>query len=166
MSETWKKTLKKELRGLENMVILGTGNALKADDAAGLLVASLIEHRLSRHQKSKIKVLRAYELIDTYLKKIKRARPSHLLVVDALDFKRKPGNILVTRIDPHKKRKKKLVSEFYQFLGKLSSESSCSLLFIGIQPESLDFGHPITPPVKEACRKLAEFLKSLVPKKP
>jgi Ni,Fe-hydrogenase maturation factor len=91
MKISWQFFLKEELSGLERLVVLGTGNALKADDAAGLLVANLLDHQLNRRQKSRIKVLRAYEIIDTYLKRIKRLKPSHLIIVDAIDLNKRPG---------------------------------------------------------------------------
>ncbi|MGB9893273.1 MAG: hydrogenase maturation protease [Candidatus Saccharicenans sp.] len=165
MKKTWPEILNWELRGLEKLIVLGTGNALKADDAAGLLVASILDHHLSRYQKSKIKVFRAYEIIDQYLKKIKRLKPTHLIIVDALDFKSQPGSIMVTRIDLNQKRRKKIGGEFYDFLAQLRAESACKLMFIGIQPQSLDFGHPVTPAIKEACRQVANFLNQLLPRK-
>lgn len=164
MEEKWKIFLQKALKRPEKIVILGTGNALKADDAAGLLVASLLDNNLSRFQKSKIKILRAYEIIDIYLRKINRIKPSHLIIIDAIDLRKKPGTIVATRIDPKSKGKKKIAGEFYSFLDKLSAETSCKIFLIGIQPETLDFGHPITPAIKEACRQLADFFSQLFPR--
>jgi len=165
MPEKWELFLKTELRRLDKLAVLGTGNALKADDAAGLLVANLLDNHLTRYQKSKIKVLRAYEIIGPYLKKIKRIRPSHLIIVDAIDLGRKPGSIVTTRIDPAKKRKKTAGGEFYAFLARLSADTSCRIYLVGVQPETLDFGHPVTPSIKEACREIVDFLSQLIPGK-
>jgi hydrogenase 3 maturation protease len=165
MKISWQFFLKEELSGLERLVVLGTGNALKADDAAGLLVANLLDHQLNRRQKSRIKVLRAYEIIDTYLKRIKRLKPSHLIIVDAIDLNKHPGTILVTKIEMGKKKRKKIGGEFYSFLEKLSTETACKIYLVGIQPETLEFGHPITAEVKEASRKITDFISELVPKK-
>ncbi len=159
MADKWVQFLRKELRGVEKLLVLGTGNALKADDAAGLLVASILENLLTRRQKSKIKVLRVYELIDTYSRRVKRLKPSHLIIVDALDMKKTPGTIMVTRLQPESgKGKKKVGLEFAKFLENLTSELSCKVIFIGIQPASLDFGHPITQPIREACRQVSEAI--------
>jgi hydrogenase 3 maturation protease len=165
MPEKWEIFLKKELRRLDKLAVLGTGNALKADDAAGLLVANLLDNHLSRYQKSKIKILRAYEIIDLYLKKIKRIKPSHLIIIDAIDLGRKPGSIITARIGPAKKRKKRVGGEFYAFLEKLSADTSCRIYLVGVQPETLDFGHPVTPSIKEACRQIVDFIAHLVPRK-
>ncbi|MGB9765245.1 MAG: hydrogenase maturation protease [Candidatus Saccharicenans sp.] len=161
MAENWQASLSKGLADLERLVVLGTGNALKADDAAGLLVVSLLDHHLTRRQKSKVKVLRAYEIIDAYLKKIKNLKPSHLIIVDAINLGKKPGTIIATKIEPEKKRRKKAGGEFYSFLDKLSTETACQIYFLGIQPETLDFGHPITSSVKEAAKKIADFISRL-----
>ncbi|MGB9907384.1 MAG: hydrogenase maturation protease [Candidatus Saccharicenans sp.] len=160
MPEKWVSFLKKELRGLERLLVLGTGNALKADDAAGLLVASLLDRNLSRRQKARIKTLRVYELLESYHRRIRRLQPSHLIIIDAVDMGRRPGSIMATRLEPGQK-KKKVGGEFYLLLEKLAAESSCRIYLVGIQPDSLDFGHPITPLVKEACRQVAESLIQL-----
>ncbi len=153
--------LKKELRGIDRPLVLGRGNTLKTDDAAGLLVASLLDRRLSRRQKVRAKVLRLYELIDSYNRRIKRLKPSHLIIIDALDTGHQPGHILATRLEPGRRKKKKISSEFYQLLEKLTADSACHIYFIGIQPPLLDFGHPVSPAVKEACRQVAEYIASL-----
>ncbi len=161
MPERWVEFLNKELKGAERLLVLGTGNALKADDAAGLLVASLLDRRLNRRQKTRVKVLRVYELLDAYNRRIKRLKPSHLIIVDALDTGRQPGSIMAARLEPGRRKKKKISSEFYFLLEKLSADSACRIYFLGIQPALLDFGHPISPPVKEACRKVSEYIATL-----
>lgn len=161
MPDRWVEFLKKEMRGIDRLLVLGTGNALKADDAAGLLVASLLDRRLSRRQKARVKVLRVYELIDTYNRRIKRLKPSHLIIIDALDTGHQPGHVLATRLEPGRRKKKKISSEFYRLLEKLTADSACRIYFIGIQPQVLDFGHPVSSPVKEACRRVAEYIASL-----
>lgn len=166
MADRWVDFLKKELRDIDRLLVLGTGNALKADDAAGLLVASLLDRQLSRRQKARIKVLRVYELIDSYDRRIKRLKPSHLIIVDALDTGRKPGYIIATKLEPGRRKKKQISSAFYQLLDKLSADSACRIYFIGIQPGSLDFGHPISQPVKEACRLVADYISGLATGRP
>lgn len=161
MPERWVEFLKKELKGIDRLLVLGTGNALKADDAAGLLVASLLDRRLSRRQKARVKVLRVYELIDSYNRRIKRLKPSHLVIVDALDTGHQPGYIMATRLEPGRRKKKRISSEFYQLLEKLTADSACRIYFIGIQPALLDFGHPISAPVREASRRVVEYISTL-----
>ncbi|MCX8159529.1 MAG: hydrogenase maturation protease [Candidatus Saccharicenans sp.] len=161
MPDRWVEFLRKELKGVDRLLVLGTGNALKADDAAGLLVASLLERHLSRRQKARVKVLRVYELINAYNRRIKRLKPSHLIIVDTLDTGHQPGYVLATKLEPGHRKKKKISSEFYQLLEKLTADSACRIYFIGIQPALLDFGHPISQPVKEACRQVAEYIASL-----
>lgn len=55
MPEKWVSFLQKELRGLERLLVLGTGNALKAGDASGLLKADLLDRSLSRYQNPGLK---------------------------------------------------------------------------------------------------------------
>jgi len=43
MKERWQERLQAAIKGAEKLVIIGTGNALKGDDALGLLVAGLLD---------------------------------------------------------------------------------------------------------------------------
>ena len=166
MRERWQCFLQAELKGAKKVVILGTGNALKGDDAVGLLVASLLDSHLSRFQKKTIKVLRAYEIIELYLKIIKNIRPTHIIIVDAMNMKRRPGSIKVSQVKARPQTGKDLEDEVSDFLEKLASVSAAKIYLVSIQPANLEFGHPITQRTRLAARKIVESLDALFPRKP
>jgi len=166
MRERWQCFLQAELKGAKKVVILGTGNALKGDDAVGLLVASLLDSHLSRFQKKTIKVLRAYEIIELYLKIIKNIRPTHIIIVDAMNMKRRPGSIKVSQVKVRPQAGKHLEDEVSDFLEKLASVSTAKIYLVSIQPANLEFGHPITQRTRLAARKIVESIDALFPRKP
>ena len=166
MRERWQCFLQAELKGAKKVVILGTGNALKGDDAVGLLVASLLDSHLSRFQKKTIKVLRAYEIIELYLKRIKNIRPTHIIIVDAMNMKRRPGSIKVSQVKARPQTGKDLEDEVSDFLEKLASVSAAKIYLVSIQPANLEFGHPITQRTRLAARKIVESINALFPRKP
>ncbi|HRD01491.1 MAG TPA: hydrogenase maturation protease [Candidatus Saccharicenans sp.] len=169
MKERWQDLLQAELKGAKKLVILGTGNALKGDDAIGLLVASLLDSHLNRYQKKKVKILRAYEMIELYLKKIKRIKPTHIIIVDAINMKTRPGTIRVRRINSinvNNQPGKQLVDGVGDFLEKLASVSSAKIYLVSIQPENLEFGHPITQKTRLSARKIADSINQIFPRKP
>jgi len=166
MRERWQSFLQAQLKGAKKVVILGTGNALKGDDAVGLLVASLLDSHLSRFQKKTIKVLRAYEIIELYLKKIKRIRPTHIIIVDAMNMKKRPGSIKISQVKVRPQAGKHLEDEVSDFLEKLASVSAAKIYLVSIQPANLEFGHPITQKTRLSARKIVESIDHLFPRKP
>jgi len=166
MKERWQGRLQAEIKGAQKLVIIGTGNALKGDDAIGLLVASLLDSQLNRYQKKKVKILRAYEIIELYLKKIKRIKPSHIIIVDAMNMRKAPGTVWVHRINISHKPGSQIVEEVSDFLGKLASVSSAKVFLISIQPENLEFGHPITQSTRLSARKIVESINQIFPRQP
>ncbi|MDD8020270.1 MAG: hydrogenase maturation protease [Acidobacteriota bacterium] len=166
IKERWQGFLQAELKAANKLVILGTGNALKGDDAIGLLVAGLLENQLNRYQKQKVKILRAHEIIEFYLKKIKRIKPSHIIIVDAINMRKPPGSIRVCRININHSRGKQTVDDVSDFLEKLASFTSAKIYLASIQPENLEFGHPITQNTRQSARKIVESISQVFPRKP
>ena len=70
-----------------NVVIVGVGNALKADDAAGPVLAETLRKRFPD------RVFDAGQVPENYLGPIRRARPDTILLVDAADFGGAPGDV-------------------------------------------------------------------------
>ncbi len=166
MKERWQGRLQAEIKGAGKLVIIGTGNALKGDDAIGLLVAGLLDSNLNRYQKKKVKVLRAHETIELYLKTIKRIKPSHLIIVEAMNTGKPPGTIRVDKINVSHKPGSQMVEEVNDFLEKLATVSSAKVYLVSIQPENLEFGHPITQSNRLSAKKLVESISEIFPRKP
>ena len=67
------------------VLILGIGNPLKADDAAGPLVCEKISGRV------KADVIDAGTVPENYIGSIIKKAPENILIIDAIDFDAKPG---------------------------------------------------------------------------
>jgi hydrogenase maturation protease HycI len=94
---------------------------------------------------------------------IRRFRPSHLVLIDAVDLGKKPGTIEL--LNP---RDTANVSFFTHklpiklMLDYLADEMKFIQFLIGIQPRNLDFAAPVSLPVKKAGRGVADILASAI----
>jgi len=92
---------------------------------------------------------------------IRRFKPSHLIMIDAVDMGKKPGtialldlkNIESTAFLTHKLPVKLM-------LDYMAAEMTFTTIFIGIQPRSLEFEGKISKPVIRAGRQTADLLLS------
>ena len=81
----WEQEIRHHLTG--KTVLLGVGNRLKGDDAAGSVVAE----KLSRRGHG-----RAFDcggVPENYVGKVAAMNPDHILFVDAVDFGAEPGTV-------------------------------------------------------------------------
>ena len=148
--------LKSRLAGAKNVAILAIGSEFRADDSAGLLVAEKLDKCIKKPHK-RIKIFIGATAPENMTGDIKRFKPSHILIVDSVDIKEKPGTIVVLTTDEigggvsfstHKMPAGILASYFARSLG-------CDTVFIGIQPASIRFGEKLSKPVASAASLVA-----------
>lgn len=140
-------------------VIVGIGNTLKADDAAGPLVCQkLLQNRISAD------VIDAAAVPENYIQQIIKKSPQKLLIVDAIDFKAAPGTIKIFKpeqlsnaafsthtLSPH------------LFIDMICKEIKTDVFVIGIQPAKIKLGEPVSEKVDEAIEKLVSTLVKVFP---
>jgi hydrogenase 3 maturation protease len=174
-----KQQIRQQLDGAQKIAILGIGSDLLSDDAAGLLTAQEIEKRLSaspqihkpkpsRTPQPKSPTLQSGPEIKTFLGgacpenltgEITKFKPSHIVMIDAADFKKEPGHTAI--IDPkdidgvsfstHRLPTSLLIDYLVKSCG-------AKVIVIGIQPQNLSFNGKVSPAVKSAAKKLAGML--------
>jgi hydrogenase 3 maturation protease len=156
------KFLKSRLKSAERIAILAIGSEFRADDAAGLLVAKKISSKKKNSRKFKIFV--GATAPENLTGDIRRFNPSHILLIDSVDFNDKPGSIVVlsprdigdgVSFSTHKMPAKVLMRYF-------SQSFECDPILIGIQPTSIEFGKPPSKVVLSAVKEVAStILKSV-----
>ena len=143
--------LKDILKG--KVVILCVGNIERGDDSIGPHLAALIKGKV------------AYEVIDAgttpenYTGAIKRLRPDVIVIVDAIYFEGKPGEIRLFsgedlrsgKISTHDVSPKLLIEY-------LKSSLDAEIYILGIRPGSNKFGEGLTKEVKETVKKVQDLL--------
>jgi len=154
-----KTILKQKLKDAKRIVVLGIGSELRADDAAGLLVAE----ELKKIKNLKLKVFLGSTAPENFTGEIIKFKPTHILIVDSVDTDQKPGFILLINPDEvggvsfstHMLPVKMMVDY-------LLASLECEIIIIGIQPKVLLFGETISKEVKKSTKQISGVIKQIL----
>jgi hydrogenase 3 maturation protease len=164
MSILLQKSLKNKLKGAKKVALLGVGSELRGDDGCGLWVAEHLEKGVGRKTKQcKLKAFIGATAPENLTGEIKKYQPSHLIIVDAADFGKKPGTAQLIQVEKADSFSFcthnlpiKILTDY------LTKSINCEILIIGIQPKTLDFDSAPSKPVAQAAKQIAAMiLKSL-----
>lgn len=155
--------LKRRLDGAKKVVVLGIGSELRADDIAGVLVASRVKE-LTRGKRPgpRLKVLIGGTAPENLTGDIKRYKPTHMIIVDAADAGAKPGKIIV--LEPDDTSGTSFCTHSLPtkvFTDYLLEYFPCRFTLIGIQPKNLTMGDEPSPAVVKASESVAAAIAGL-----
>jgi hydrogenase 3 maturation protease len=132
-------------------LLLTVGNGLMGDDGAGPLLAQLLAHT---HLNGWV-VLNGGSSPENVLHQIREHAPSHVVVIDSADMDLPPGSI---RKVPQQNLENPLYFTTHTlpltFLIESLNEFVLQSTFIGIQPEIVAFGFPMSSSVSQAVKTL------------
>ncbi len=154
-----KKELKNFLYGYSKIIFLGIGNRLKTDDGAG----SVIVNNLKYLENDSLIFIDGETVPENFTGKIRKENPSHLVIIDACLMGEKPGTVKVINqndfvnigISTHS------ISLSY-FVKYLQKNMDLKVLFIGIEPESLDYSQNLSNIVKTNLDKLNYIIRCVI----
>jgi len=151
----WKRELKEFIN--KNTVIMGIGSELKSDDRVGVYIADSLSRIGCYH------VIVAGPTPEHWMGYIANKDYGRVLIVDAVIFGGKPGEIRIFGIDEISEKfgltHSSSLHLFCDFLAKEGSVESVRVL--AIEPETLELGTELTPLVGEAADQIIRFFKSL-----
>jgi len=147
-----------KLRGPDT-VIVGIGNTLKADDAAGPLVCQKL-----RQAKSSAEPIDTGTVPENYIQPIIKRKPRNLIIIDAIDFGGSPGQTKIFRPE----QLSSLVISTHAlsprvFIDMIRAELDIDVYFIGIQPALTTLGQPVSAEVSGAVQRLSDALLKIFP---
>ncbi len=156
---TWQKNLRaawknlQKTKPIQRIAILGVGQELDGDDAAGILairkLASITVPKIE------IKIIEAGSAPENFTGALERFQPDFLLIIDAVQMNEKPGTI--AWIDPSD------ISGYggsthslplNLFIDYMIQSCGCELGLIGIQPGTTAFGSPVSQPIENAVEQI------------
>ncbi|MDD5482408.1 MAG: hydrogenase 3 maturation endopeptidase HyCI [Kiritimatiellae bacterium] len=177
-----KQKLRKALENYGRVAVLGVGSELRGDDAAGLLALSYLQKKKYPAPQSRtrfvkraggaarparkgpvLKLFNGGTAPENLTGEIRRFRPDCLIIIDAADLGKRAGAVALVELEKiadasfstHKLPLKLM-------LDYLAAETKLAFVFLGIQPKSLEFGAPVSEPVRRAARDLAGFLAAVL----
>ncbi|MFH1655651.1 MAG: hydrogenase 3 maturation endopeptidase HyCI [Candidatus Omnitrophota bacterium] len=158
MFDTIQKDLKTGLRG--KIVVLGVGNPLRSDDGFGSILASRLKDKVSAV------VINAESAPENHLNRLVNEKADTILILDAADFEGKPAQIKL--LDPRQAMKLlhfsthnlplSIIVEFLEYNCK------AKVLFLAMQPKSINFGEKLSVEVENKVKLLEKLLLKLLPK--
>ena len=146
---------------MSGTIVLGIGNRLGGDDAAGTCVVDMLNRR--RHKAkallpTEIMAIDAGTAPESYTSVIRQHQPDLLILVDAADMGLSPGalrtippeKISILSFSTHHMPLSMFISYVNAFCGKV--------LLVGVQPEQTETGRGISKAVRRSVKRLAEAI--------
>ena len=150
------------LADCEKLIVLGVGNELKCDDGVGpFIIKKLKEENIE--DKKKLLFINAETVPENFTGKLRKENPSHIIIVDACLMDGQPGDMKIVNkydfanigISTHSMS----LSFFVRYLEK---DNDFRIIFVGIEPESLDYSENLTENVVNAAYKFIDVLKGII----
>lgn len=141
---------------MKKKLVVTVGNSMMGDDAAGPLLAQMIQRAPVDHWDA----LDGGPAPENLLYRIRELAPEQVLVIDAADMDLAPGEVRLISAnkleDPFLMTTHTLpLSYLMQSLG----EFVLKIELLGIQPRVVAFGYPLSPEVKQAVTQVYESLR-------
>ena len=137
----------------KKLLFVGIGNVLRSDDGVGVYICK----RLNTNKN--ISTLIVEVSIENYIKKVNEYNPDILILVDCVNFNKKPGYVDFLPVE----RIKDFTTSTHNIsLKRISEFFKMKVLVLGIQPASLLFGEKLSPKVKEAADRIIKNINQLM----
>lgn len=139
--------------------LIGVGNPVKRDDAAGLEVISTLQRLRGGAGSASLKIHPASSSPERTLAKL-ASQGERVIVFDAVEARREPGAIVCARLGDTRFGYFATHNIPLRLVPGLSNKSG-QICLVGIQPGSLEVGEGLTEPVTTAVERLAEAVTVL-----
>ena len=158
---SFESQLKNFLSDCEKLIVLGVGNELKSDDGVGpFIIKKLKEENI---ENKNLLFIDGKTVPENFTGKIRKEKPTHLIIVDACLMDLQPGDMQIVNkyefanigISTHSMS----LSFFVRYLEK---DTDFEIIFVGIEPETMDWGERPTPKVEKAANEFIEILKGII----
>jgi hydrogenase 3 maturation protease len=146
---------------MSGTIVLGIGNRLGGDDAAGTCLVDMLNRRRRRATgrfPSEIMAIDTGTVPESYTSIIRQHQPDLLIMVDAADMGLHPGalrivppeKISVLSFSTHHMPLSMFVSYVKEFCGKI--------LLVGVQPEGTEMNKYLSKVVSKSLKELVEVI--------
>lgn len=167
MPSTWRTALHLLLKQLTSeagrsprIAVLGIGNLMRSDDAAGMLVARAL---LLREAADNVLVLEGGPAPENQTADLRKFAPDLVLLVDAADMGKAPGVVDWISEDDIDGMSASTHSLPLSMLVKfLTLDLGCQVNLLGIQAASNEVGETVSPEVLRAIEEVANGLDEVI----
>jgi hydrogenase maturation protease HycI len=144
------------LKGANRVAIVGIGSEMRGDDAAGIEIVRGLGQKL---KSSKVLLVEGGVAPENFTSHIRRFKPSHVIFIDATDFKAEPGEVILAESDAITGQS---ISTHTLPLSMLASylreQTGAKIVLLGIQPARAQMGAQMSEQIKNTVEKVNEAL--------
>ena len=141
--------LKELLERASRLLFIGVGNVLKRDDGVGVVISRQIIER------PHIISLTVEVSIENYIGKINILKPDELVILDCMELGSSPGTYRLLSLNDVED----ITFNTHNIsLGRLGDFFPQPSYVLGIQPDSVDFGESLSPPVQDAANRIVQLI--------
>jgi hydrogenase 3 maturation protease len=169
---TWKASLQPLKRPLiaestnpayPKIAIIGVGNTLRCDDAAGVLVTRKLLQRECAEDGDHILILEGSQAPENLTGQLCKFAPDLVLFIDAADMGGTPGTVQWISEDCIDGMSASTHSLPLSMLARyLTLEIHCQAIFLGIQPQSNEIGESVSAEVQQAVNEVVQDLDQAI----
>ena len=143
--------------------MLGVGNPLRSDDAAGLLIARALSNRECAADTDRILIIEAGQAPENRTGELRKFAPDLVLIIDAAEMGEKPGTIQwISEEDIDGMSASTHSLPLSMLAHYLKLELNCTVKLLGIQAGSNEVGENVSAEVLRAVNEVVDELdKSL-----
>lgn len=157
----WRAQLRGSLKtGAESatparICVVGIGNELRGDDAFGPRVIRALTARRTLARDPRLLLLEAGSAPENHTGPIRAFGPDYVLFIDAVQMGATPGAIACMALPAADGFSASTHGLPLQMLARyLSAEIGCTVLLLGVQPLTLDFGAPLSAAMRAAITEI------------
>ena len=158
---SFESQLESFLSNSEKLIVLGVGNDLKCDDGVGpFIIKRLKEEDI---EDENLIFINAETVPENFTGKLRKENPTHIIIVDACLMNGNPGDMQIVDKDDFSNiaisTHSMSLSYFVKYLEK---DNDLKIIFVGIEPESLDYGENLTENVEKTAFDFINILKGII----
>ena len=146
---SFESQLENFLNDCKKLIVLGVGNELKSDDGVGPFIISKLKQE--NMENDSLLFIDAQTVPENFTGKIRKENPTHLIIVDAC--------LMDSNADIGISTHSMSLSFFVKFLEK---DSDLKIIFVGIEPKTMEWANAPTPKVQEAANNFIKTLKGII----
>ena len=153
--------LKAFLNDFEKLIILGVGNELKSDDGVGpFIIKNLMAENI---ESDRLLLIDSGTVPENFTGKIRKENPSHVIIVDSCLMGCRPGDIRIVDKDDFTNIGISTHSMSLSYFVKyLERDTDFKIIFVGIEPETMDWGANPTENVEKAAFDFIKIIKGIL----
>lgn len=145
------------LKGYEKLLILGVGNELKCDDGVGPFIVDNLD------EKDNVICINAKTVPENFTGKIRKEQPSHVIIVDACLMGGEAGDIKIVDKDDFVNIGISTHSMSLSYFVKyLERDNDFKIIFVGIEPETMEFGEELSEKIEKTAFYFINLLKEVI----